>query len=75
MTRPLRRPPIVLAAGQVWRAADGTERTILALHEKTMTREAGALVGRQHGPPSMLAQITMRSWISQNRAQEVSDAG
>jgi hypothetical protein len=63
VTRPLRRPPIVLAAGQVWRAADGTERAIVTLHPPTGPAGASLQVRWPNGRTGGMEPNSLIQWI------------
>jgi hypothetical protein len=63
------RPPIVLAAGQVWCADDGEERAILAVHDKTAMSQPWVRVKKlPHGRPMAMAPMSMRAWIGRHQA-------
>jgi hypothetical protein len=70
------RPPIVLAPGQVWRAPDGTTRTVLRVYPATTAARALVRVKVGVRATTTIEQISMRGWIVRVQAvEDVSDAG
>jgi hypothetical protein len=64
------RPPVVLAPGQVWRAEDGTTRTVILLHP----RAPAAVQCLIKGKPMTLSQASLRDWVHRTNAV-LADAG
>ena len=68
------RPPVVLAAGQVWCAPDGEARAVLALHPKTPVSAAWVQVRKlPDGRIMPMATVSMRAWIGKHQAVKDDD--
>lgn len=61
----------VLSPGQVWQAADGKQRTILAMHPQTLTADAWVRVRTGSDQTTVISMRTLRAWISKQKAAEV----
>lgn len=61
------RPPIILAPGQVWRAEDGSTRTVLLIHPDTLYRYTSCQC-LANDRRMTISQISLRAWIGKNKA-------
>lgn len=75
---PNRRPGIRLEPGQIWRAENGSERTILKVFPAAPGQPAAVQISRPNGTGGQIEVVmteqSVKTWIYTQRA-EIPDAG